>query len=92
MRVLIPLVAAIATIALPVTLRAAVVDANLIPDGRYVVKVERVDDAHHVFVLMPNGMETNLTGRDNVDFSKLKPNDTIQIALIKGIVPVYQLQ
>lgn len=78
-----------ATLAAPLPARAAIVDANLIPDGQYVVKVERVDDPHHILVLMQNGVETNLVGRSSVDFSKLKPNDSIKIALIKGLVPVY---
>ena len=77
-------------IAAPIGVSAATVDPSYIPDGHYVVKVERVDDAHHCLVLMQNGLETVLVGRDTVDFSKLKPNDTIRIALIKGIVPVFE--
>lgn len=73
-------------------LLAATVDVNYIPDGQYIVKVERVQDAHHVMVMMQNGVETLLVGRSNVDFSKLKPNDTIKIALVKGEVPVFALQ
>ena len=72
----------------PAAASAAIVDSSYIPDGRYVVKVERVDDAHHMLVLMQNGVETVLVGRDSVDFSKFKPNDTVRIALIKGEVPI----
>lgn len=68
---------------------AAVVDSNMIPDGQYVVKVERVEDSHHMLVLMSNGVETVLTARGDVDFSKLKPNDSVRIALVKGVVPVF---
>ena len=81
-----------AVLASPIAAPAAVVDSNLIPDGQYVVKVERIDDSHHILVLMQNGIETILIGRSNVDFSKLKPNDTIKIALVKGLVPVYESQ
>ncbi|MBV8153857.1 MAG: hypothetical protein JO192_00980 [Candidatus Eremiobacteraeota bacterium] len=77
---------------LPISSREAVVDSSYIPDGQYVVRVEKVEDAHHVFVMMQNGVETTLVGRANVDFSKLKPNDTIKIALVKGEVPVYAVQ
>ena len=78
----------VATLAVPVNARAAVVDANMIPDGRYLVKVERVDDAHHILVLMDNGVESTLAG-PSVDFSKLKPNDMVSVAIIKGVVPVF---
>ena len=81
-------VAAFTPLAAPATL----VDANYIPDGQYVVKVERVQDAKHVLVLMQNGVETNLVARGDVDFSKLKPNDTIKVAILKGQVPVFALQ
>lgn len=79
-----------AVLACTATAFAAVVDSNMIPDGQYVVKVERVQDAHHVLVLMSNGVETVLIGRGDVDFSKLKPNDSVRIALVKGLVPVFE--
>jgi hypothetical protein len=69
---------------------ANTVDATLIPDGTYTVKVERVLDSKHVVVTMDNGAETTLTaGRDTVDFSKVKQNDQIKLSLIKGNVMVY---
>lgn len=71
---------------------AATVDATLVPDGTYVVKVEKVQDAQHVLVLMDNGVETLLSAQGSVDFSKVKPAATIKIALIKGKVPVYVVQ
>ena len=79
-------------LAAPIAASASVVDPNLIPDGQYVVKVERVDDSHHMLVLMQNGIETLLVGRTSVDFSKLRPNDTVRIALVKGLVPVFNSQ
>lgn len=76
----------------PVASFAATVDATLIPDGTYVVKVEKVQDSQHVLVMMQNGVETTLVARSNIDFSKVKANDLIKISLIKGIVPVYVVQ
>lgn len=76
----------------PVASSAATVDATLIPDGTYVVKVEKVQDSQHVLVMMQNGVETTLVARSNIDFSKVKANDLIKISLIKGIVPVYVVQ
>ena len=74
----------------PVTALAATIDASLIPDGTYTVKVERVIDAKHMLVTMDNGAETTLSaGRDSVDFSKCKQNDQIKLSLIKGSVMVY---
>ena len=40
---------------------ANTVDATLIPDGTYSVKVERVVDAKHILVVMDNGTETTLS-------------------------------
>jgi hypothetical protein len=71
----------------------AAIDASLVPDGTYVVKVEKVDDAQHVTVLMQNGVETTLAAASgSVDFSKVKANETIKVSLIKGKVPVYAVQ
>jgi len=82
---------AAATVA-PVATLAATVDPTLIPDGTYVVKVEKVQDAQHLLVVMQNGVETTLIARSSIDFNKVKANDTIKISLIKGIVPVYAIQ
>ena len=49
---------------------AAVVDASLIPDGNYTVKVEKVQDGQHMLVMMQNGVETVLVAQ-GVDFSKV---------------------
>lgn len=80
---------AVAAVAPAVTF-AATVDSGLIPDGTYVVKVEKVQDAQHVLVVMQNGVETTLTARSA--FNGVKANDTLKISLIKGIVPVYAVQ
>jgi hypothetical protein len=71
---------------------AATIDASLVPDGTYVVKVEKIPDAQHATVLMDNGVETTLTAIGSADFSKLKPNATIKVSVIKGKVPVFALQ
>ena len=86
----ISLVALAAAIAVPATALAATIDASLIPDGTYTVKVEKVVDAKHIQVAMDNGAETTLSaGRDSVDLSKVKPGDSIKLSLIKGKVPVF---
>lgn len=82
----------LALAAAPAAALAATVDASLIPDGTYVVKVEQVPDASHVTVKMDNGMEATLTASGKVTFAKIKANDTIKVSLIKGKVPVYAVQ
>lgn len=84
--------ALVAFLAVPALASAAGVDASLIPDGTYVVKVERVQDAQHLVVAMNNGMETTLIASGRVTFTKVKVNDTIKVSLIKGKVPVYAIQ
>lgn len=86
------LLAAVACAALPALCQAAVVDATLIPDGTYVVKVEKVTDPQHLLVAMNNGMETNLVAAGSMTFAKVKVDDTIKISIVKGKVPVYAVQ
>jgi type 1 fimbria pilin len=84
------LVALIAFLAIPATAMAATIDASLIPDGTYTVKVEKLVDNKHIQVTMDNGAETTLAaGRDSVDFSKVKAGDDLKLSLIKGAVMVY---
>ena len=72
---------------------AAEVDAALVPDGTYVVKVEKVEDRGHALVMMQNGVETTLVAQGaNVDFSKLQPNQNVKVSLIKGKCPVFLAQ
>ncbi len=75
----------------PAMASAALVDASLVPDGTYVCKVEKVEDAQHLLVMMKNGIETTLIAQ-GIDFSKVKANDTIKVSLVKGKVPVYVIQ
>ena len=71
---------------------AATIDASLIPDGTYVVKVEKIEDPQHATVLMDNGAETTLTATGSADFSKIRANITIKVSVIKGKVPVFAVQ
>jgi translation initiation factor IF-1 len=80
----------LAGFAMPAIALAANIDASLIPDGTYTVKVEKLVDAKHIQVTMDNGAETTLSaGRDTVDFGKIKPGDQVKLSLIKGAVMVY---
>ena len=82
--------ALIAAVAAPTAVLAASIDASLIPDGTYTVKVNKIIDAKHMDVSMDNGSEATLsTARDSVDFSKIKPGDQVKLSLIKGQVMVY---
>ncbi|HET9030240.1 MAG TPA: hypothetical protein VFN49_08685 [Candidatus Aquilonibacter sp.] len=82
------LTALLAAFAAPVL--AATIDASLIPDGTYTVKVDKVIDNKHIAVSMDNGSQATLaTGRDTVDFGKIKPGDSVKLSLIKGQVMVY---
>ena len=76
----------------PVAAPAAVVDPSLVPDGTYVVKVEKVQDGQHLLVMMDNGVETTLVATGSAQFGKIRPNDTLKVSLIKGKVPVFSLQ
>ncbi len=91
MRKTIASLALLAALAAPVTALAASIDASLIPDGTYTVKVERVVDSKHMQVAMDNGAETVLSAtRPSVDFSSLKPSDKVMLSLGKGQVLVYK--
>ena len=80
-----------ASAALPIASLAAPIDASMIPDGTYVVKVEKVQDPMHLLVLMQNGVETTLASKSR-SFDNVKANDTLKVSLIKGVVPVFQIQ
>ncbi len=69
---------------------AATIDASLIPDGTYTVKVTAVVDSKHMKVALDNGSETTLAaGRETVDFGKIKAGDSVKLSLGKGAVLVY---
>jgi ribonuclease PH len=72
----------------PSVASAAIVDASLVPDGTYVVKVEKVQDGQHMLVMMQNGVEVVLVAQ-GIDFSKCSANQTLKISIVKGKVPVF---
>jgi len=66
------------------------VDASLIPDGTYTVKVEKIVDANHMVIVMQNSVKTPVAAnRPSLDFTKLKPNADLKLSLGKGKVLVY---
>ena len=75
-------------IAAPVCSFAATVDASMVPDGTYVVKVQKVEDPSHMTVQMNNGVETTLTAKGSASFAQVKPNDTVKVSIVSGKVPV----
>ena len=82
------LVAALATPA--VALAANTIDASLIPDATYTVKVVKVVDNKHILVTMDNGSQTTLTaGRTTVDFGKVSAGDSLKLSTSKGTVLVF---
>lgn len=84
------LAAVVATLAIPAVAQAALIDASLIPDGTYTVKVEKVIDSKHIQAAMDNGAEAVLSaGRPTVDFGPVKAGDSVKLSLIKGQVMVY---
>ena len=86
------ILALLASISAPVAAFSSTVDASLIPDGTYVVKVEKIQDSAHALVVMNNGLETTLTATGAVSFGKIKANDTIKVSIVKGKVPVMAVQ
>jgi hypothetical protein len=82
---------AIACLAPAVALAGGMIDAALIPDGTYTVKVDKVVDEKHLLVTMDNGFQSNLAaGSAGVDFSKIKASDSVKITVVKGNITVYQ--
>ena len=79
----------LAVVAAPLA-AAADIDATLIPDGTYTVKVERVVDPTHMVIVMQNAVKTTVeANRATMDFSKIKPNDDVKLSLGKGKVLVF---
>ena len=84
------LAALLVALATPGVALAATIDASLIPDGTYTVKVNKVIDSKHMQVTMDNGASTVLSaGRDSVDFGKIHTSDSVKLSVIKGNVMVY---
>ncbi|MDQ6930453.1 MAG: hypothetical protein M3126_07295 [Candidatus Eremiobacteraeota bacterium] len=69
------------------------VDASLIPDGTYTVKVDKIVDAQHMVVVMQNSVKTTVAAnRATMDFKTLSPNDNVKLSLGKGKVLVFVKQ
>lgn len=92
MRNALAITALIAASLTPLAAMANTVDASLIPDGTYTVKVERVQDNAHITVKMDNGIETTLSARPGISFGKVRSNDTVKLSVVGGKVPVYIVQ
>ena len=85
-----PIALLVALVAPGTALAGNTIDATLIHDGTYTVKVDKVTDSKHIQVTMDNGASTTLAaGRDTVDFGKVKAGDSVKLSLIKGNVMVY---
>ncbi|MDP9017787.1 MAG: hypothetical protein M3N19_05660 [Candidatus Eremiobacteraeota bacterium] len=91
MRKPVALLALLAALAAPIAAMAdQTVDATLIPDGTYTVKVEKIVDAQHMVIVMQNSVKTQVAAnRATMDFTKLKPNADLKLSLGKGKVLVY---
>jgi len=69
----------------------AMIDAALIPDGPYNATVQRVVDNKHLVVRLDNDVVTTVaSGRPEVTFSAVKPNDVLKLTLAKGMVVLYE--
>jgi hypothetical protein len=75
----------------PHQVEAAVIDASLIPDGTYVVVVEKIVDNTHILVKMDNGQEAVFQG-DGVDFGGIKPDQRLKVSVVRGKIPVYRAE
>ena len=91
MRKPVALVALLAALAAPIAALAdSTVDSSLIPDGTYVVKVDKVVDANHMVIVMQNSVKTQVSAvRPSMDFTKLKTNADVKLSLGKGKVLVF---
>lgn len=78
---------------LPISGVAAMVEASLIPDGTYLVKVEKVVDSAHIQVaLVHSGLESTLAATGSANFSSIKANDMLKVSIVKGQVPAFTQQ
>lgn len=76
-----------------IALAGTTIDASLLPDTTYTVKVEKVIDSKHILVDMDNGTSTTLSaGRPTVDFSRVHSGDTLKLSTSKGTVLVFLIQ
>jgi hypothetical protein len=81
---------AAATLSLLIAASGSLVDAALIPDGDYVVTVERVVDAKHILVKMDNGIESQIPAAATVTFDTGSRIQRAKIFVYKGLVITYK--
>jgi hypothetical protein len=80
----------IVSIVLPQSVHAALVDPALIPDGDYVVSVEKIVDPKHIIVKMENGIESKLCATGSMTFDPASHVGRMKIFLYKGVVITYK--
>lgn len=73
-------------------LLASLVDPALIPDGDYVVTVEKIVDSKHIVVKMENGIESQIPAAATVSFDPGSHLKHAKIFVYKGVVITYKSQ
>lgn len=69
---------------------AALVDPSLIPDGDYVVLVEKIVDAKHVIVKMDNGVESEIPATSTLSFDPSSHAKRMKIFVYKGLIITFK--
>lgn len=69
---------------------AALVDSSLIPDGDYVVAVERIVDTKHVIVKMDNGVESEIGAAATLSFDLSAHVRRMKIFVYKGLIITFK--
>lgn len=73
-------------------LAASLVDPSLIPDGDYVVTVEKIVDSKHILVKMENGIESQIPAAATVSFDMSSHLKHAKLFVYKGVVITYKSQ
>jgi len=71
-------------------LLASLVNPSLIPDGDYVVSVEKIVDSKHIVVKMDNGIEAEIPAAATVSFDPSSHMKRAKIFVYKGVVITYR--
>jgi hypothetical protein len=67
------------------------ISAAQLPDTTYTATVDRVQDATHVKVTLPNGLTAVLSaGRPTVNFSSVRQGDRLMFSIHEGQVLVFK--
>jgi hypothetical protein len=75
---------------LVLALLAALTDPMLIPDGDYVVVVEKIVDAKHMIVKMDNGIESEIAATATVSFDPSSHIKRAKIFVYKGLIITFK--